>query len=114
MDGQFPIDIILQETDPELVKMELDLYWISKVGKDPVAFFEQNPNRSELWHVKDMDNSSKQYFTEVGNGVIDFKKIFDAQKISGMKHFFVEQDQSDDPMKSAEVSFKNLTEKILA
>ncbi len=114
LDGQLPIDIILRETDPELVKMELDLYWISKIGLNPVDFFKENPNRSVLWHVKDMDNTPEQLFTEVGNGVIDFKKIFEAQKVSGMKHFFIEQDQSYNPMKSIEVSFKNLTQNVLA
>ncbi|MFY0608278.1 MAG: sugar phosphate isomerase/epimerase [Cyclobacteriaceae bacterium] len=114
LDGQLPIDIILKDTDPALVKMELDLYWISKVGLDPVDFFDQNPSRSVLWHVKDMDNTSDKFFTEVGNGVIDFKRIFDAKRASGMEHFFIEQDQSDDPMRSIEVSFNNLTQKILA
>jgi len=114
LDGELPIDILLNETDPDLVKMETDLYWIVKAGYDPIAFFNKNPGRCALWHVKDMDTSPEQMFTEVGNGTIDFKPIFDNQEKAGMKYYFIEQDQSEDPMKSIEISYKNLTEKILS
>jgi sugar phosphate isomerase/epimerase len=91
--GQLPYDVLLNNTDKNLVKMELDLYWVTKAGHDPIELFNQHPGRFPLWHVKDMDNTSKHDFTEVGNGVIDFKKIFaDADK-SGLKYFFVEQDK---------------------
>lgn len=88
-----PYDILLKETDKDLVKMELDLYWATKAGHDPVELFNANPGRYPLWHVKDMDNTAAHAFTEVGNGVIDFKKIFAAAKTAGMKYFFVEQDK---------------------
>ena len=87
-----PYDILLA-TDENLVKMEVDLYWITKAGHDPVALFEQHPGRFPLWHVKDMDNTEKKDFTEVGSGIIDFKKIFKQSKKAGMKYFFVEQDK---------------------
>jgi len=90
--GQLPYDILLNNTDKNLVKMELDLYWVTKAGHDPVALFEKHPGRFPLWHVKDMDNTEKHAFTEVGNGTIDFKKIFKNAKTSGMQYFFVEQD----------------------
>ena len=92
-DGQMPYDILLNNTDKDLVKMELDLYWVYKAKQDPIAFFDKNPGRFPLWHVKDMDNTPQQAFTEVGNGTIDFKKIFSNAKKAGMKYFFVEQDK---------------------
>lgn len=91
--GILPFDILTKETPAELVKIELDLYWASKAGQDPVSLFKQHKGRIALWHVKDMDNTPKKHFTEVGNGVIDFASIFKNAKASGMKHFFVEQDE---------------------
>lgn len=113
IDGQFPIDILANESDPELVKFELDLYWVSKAGYDPIEQFNKFKGRVPLWHVKDMADTPEQGFAEVGEGTIDYKTIFAAKEISGMKYFFVEQDQSDDPMKSIEISINNLTQKIL-
>jgi sugar phosphate isomerase/epimerase len=86
-------DYLLNNTSAELVKMELDLYWISKTGNDPVAYFEKHPGRFPLWHVKDMQAGTKD-ITEVGNGTIDFDRIFAARKKAGLKHWFVEQDIS--------------------
>jgi sugar phosphate isomerase/epimerase len=91
--GKSGYDILLGETDPNLVKMELDLYWATKAGKDPVKLFEAHPGRFPLWHLKDMDNTPQHAFTEVGNGTIDFKRIFAAKPKAGMKYFFVEQDK---------------------
>jgi sugar phosphate isomerase/epimerase len=73
--------------------MELDLYWVTKAGHDPVEIFDHHPGRFPLWHVKDMDNTPQHDFTEVGNGVIDFKKIFNSADKAGLKYFFVEQDK---------------------
>lgn len=93
-DGKLPYDILLNETDNDLVKMEMDLYWVAKAGKDPIALFNQHPGRFPLWHVKDMDKTAEKNFTEVGNGTIDFKKIFANAELAGMKYFFVEQDKT--------------------
>jgi len=92
--GQLPYDALLNSTDKELVKMELDLYWATKAGHDPIELFRAHPGRFPLWHVKDMDKTDKKDFTEVGNGVIDFKKIFAEKNLAGMKYFFVEQDRT--------------------
>jgi sugar phosphate isomerase/epimerase len=100
-EGQLPYDILLNNTGKELVKMELDLYWTAKAGKDPIVLFNQNPGRYPLWHVKDMDNTPQKAFTEVGNGTIDFKRIMASAKTAGLKYFFVEQDStSGDPFDS--------------
>ncbi len=91
-DGKLPYDILLNTTDQNLVKMEMDLYWVTKAGKDPIALFKAHPGRFYLWHVKDMAKTENKEFTEVGNGIIDFKSIFANAKLSGMKYFFVEED----------------------
>ena len=90
-DDQYPYDILMA-TDKNLVKMEMDIYWIKKAEQDPIALFKKYPGRYPLWHVKDMDNTSEHSFTEVGNGIIDFKEIFKYKNLAGMKYFFVEQD----------------------
>jgi sugar phosphate isomerase/epimerase len=92
--GQLPYDLLLTGTDKNLLKMELDLYWATKAGQDPVALFKKHPGRFPLWHVKDMDKTAARNFTEVGNGSIDFKRIFAQANLAGMKYFFVEQDQT--------------------
>ncbi|HTI58326.1 sugar phosphate isomerase/epimerase [Mucilaginibacter sp.] len=91
-DGKYPYETLLENTDKSLVKMEIDLYWLTKAKQDPVALIEKHPGRFPLWHMKDMDKTEKQMFTEVGNGVIDFKKILEHSKKAGLKYFFVEQD----------------------
>lgn len=95
--GQTGLNMLLKETDSNLVKMELDIYWAVKAGYNPVDLFKANPGRYVMWHVKDMDNTERKYFTEVGNGTINFKSIFANAKLSGMKHFFVEQDVCPGP-----------------
>ena len=89
----FPYDVLLDKTDKDLVKMEVDLYWIKKAGQDPLALFQKHPGRFPLWHVKDMSKEADQAFAEVGNGIIDFKTIFQHKDEAGMKYFFVEQDK---------------------
>ncbi|MDR6942297.1 sugar phosphate isomerase/epimerase family protein [Mucilaginibacter pocheonensis] len=91
-DGKYPYETILQNTDKNLVKFEMDLYWITKANQDPIALFNENPGRFPLWHVKDLDKTPERKFTEVGNGIIDFKKIFAQSKKAGLQYFFVEQD----------------------
>lgn len=104
-------EYLLKNTDPELMKMELDLYWIVKAGQDPIAWFEKYPGRFPLWHVKDMEKGTKD-ITEVGNGSIDFDQIFAARKKAGLKEWFVEQDDSKgDIFKSIEQSHRYLDTK---
>jgi len=90
--GKYPYEILLDSTDKNLVKMEMDLYWVTKANQEPIALIDKHPGRFPLWHVKDMDKTPEKKFTEVGNGTIDFKKIFTQAKKSGLKYFFVEQD----------------------
>lgn len=114
LDGQTGYDILLKETDPGLVTFELDIYWASFAAEDPVAMFQQHKGRFELWHVKDMVTAPKKTFTEVGNGVIDFRKIFAAAKQAGMKHYFVEQDVCPGPpLESAEKSIRYIRQNLV-
>ncbi|MBO0935218.1 sugar phosphate isomerase/epimerase [Fibrella sp. HMF5335] len=109
VDGQLGYDILLKGTDPKLVKMELDLYWATIAGQDPVALFKKNPGRFPLVHMKDMAKTEKREFAEVGTGSINFQRIIDARKIGGIQHFFVEQDVcKQPPIEAIAVSFKNM------
>jgi sugar phosphate isomerase/epimerase len=109
LDGQVPYDVLLKETDAKLVKMELDLYWATHAGKDPVELFKQNPGRFPLVHMKDMAKTEKREFTEVGTGSIDFQRILDARKTAGIQHFFVEQDVcKNPPLEAIAISYKNV------
>ncbi|MFV5703680.1 sugar phosphate isomerase/epimerase family protein [Flavobacterium sp. XS2P12] len=111
VEGQIPYDLILKGTNANTVKMELDLAWAVKGGIDPVELFKQNPGRFPLWHVKDIDKNHEAVLA-VGSGTIDFKRIFDAAKIAGNKHFFVEHDLPKDSLESITSSY-NYLNKIL-
>lgn len=89
-------DLILAGTDPELVKMEMDFYWVTKAGKDAIPYFKANPGRYYACHVKDMDETGA--FAAAGTGILDLPKLIGAARESGVRHFFVEYDRSDDPM----------------
>jgi sugar phosphate isomerase/epimerase len=108
IEGHRPFDYILDNCDKALVKMELDLAWATKAKQDPVELFKLHPGRYPLWHVKDLDKTT-MLPAEVGSGVIDFKRIFDHAKDSGMKYFFVEQDQAPQPLQNVTNSYNYLS-----
>jgi sugar phosphate isomerase/epimerase len=99
--GQMGYDIILKETDPALVKLQMDLYWVAHAKQTPHEWFKRAPGRFVMWHVKDMHKVSRDY-TELGNGSIDFTRIWPDAKLAGLKHFFVEQggNFTHDPLRS--------------
>ena len=105
-DGTIPYDLLLAETDPKLVQMELDLFWIRKGGYQAQAYFEKYPGRFPLCHVKDMAEDEKM--VEVGSGKIDFAAIFAHSKHAGLKHYFVEHDNPADPLQSITASYQYL------
>jgi sugar phosphate isomerase/epimerase len=105
-DGQLPYDVLLAGTDAQLVQMEIDLFWIKKGGQDPLAYFEKHPGRFSLCHVKDMDEKEKM--VDVGKGKIEFGKIFTRAQQAGLKHFFVEHDNPEDPLESIAASYQHL------
>lgn len=111
VEGTRPFDYILNNTDKDLVKMELDLAWATKAKQDPVELFKLHPGRYPLWHVKDLDKTTKMP-AEVGTGVVDFKRIFDNAKESGMKYFFVEQDGAPQPLQNVTNSYNYLNKML--
>ena len=90
--GKVLYEVLLEETDPSLVQMELDLGWVLVTGNDPVRYFEKYPNRFPLWHLKDM-KKDKAESTEFGKGRINIAQMFRNASTSGMKYFFVEQEE---------------------
>ncbi|MDN3672272.1 sugar phosphate isomerase/epimerase [Flavobacterium branchiarum] len=96
-------EILLKETDRNLVYFEMDLYWVVYSKINQIELFRQNPGRFAMWHVKDMDKSDATLNTEIGSGSIDFKSIFEEAKLSGMKHFFVEQETNYMPNEIASI-----------
>jgi len=107
--------ILLNETDKNLVDFELDLYWVVRSGNDPIKLFTDNPGRFTMWHVKDMDKMNPDLNTEVGSGSINWKPIFADAKLSGMKHFFVEHETNykPNPIESVATSCTYLKKNIL-
>lgn len=112
VEGHRPFDYILNNTDKDLVKMELDLAWATKAKQDPIALFKMHPGRFPLWHVKDLDKNT-QAPVEVGTGIVDFKHAFDNVNESGMKYYFVEQDGAPQPLQNIANSY-NYLHKMLA
>lgn len=117
--GQIGYDIIMKETDPKLVKLQIDLYWVMHSSKrSPSELFSLQPGRFVMWHIKDMDKVSRDY-TEMGNGSIDYTKILPDATRSGMQYYYIEQggnfaiNPMDSITKSAAFFKKNL-EKHLA
>lgn len=107
--GKTGYEVLLKDTDPSLVNFEMDIYWVVRAGHDPVKIIKENPGRIKMWHLKDMASkqppsyttSGPQFFAPVGSGIINFKEIFKYKKESGMKYFFVEQDQTVLPVYEA-------------
>src|SRR5436853_835239 len=108
-DGQYALDILYRATDPDLVKGELDTYWIRKGGADPAAYIRQYSGRCPLIHLKDMAADEKQSFAEVGEGTLDWPAIFTAAEAGGARWYIVEQDVCPGPpLESIARSLRNL------
>jgi sugar phosphate isomerase/epimerase len=116
-DGVVGYDELLRSSDKNLVKMQMDCFWTTFAGKDPLEYFHQHPGRFVMLHIKDLkpgfksttDGFKGNPFTEVGTGVIDWKKVFAAAPEAGVKHYYVEQDMWDRPsLESARMSIDYL------
>ena len=108
VNGQVLYDILLTRTDADKVKMEMDLGWIIMAGFDPLKYFEKYPGRFPLWHLKDMDKVKKQS-TEFGKGMVDIPKLLQYKKQSGMKCFFLEQEEyTNNAMESIQYDYDYL------
>jgi len=121
VNGKLPYDELLKECDANLVKMEMDLCWITVAGGDPIKYFEKYPGRFPLVHAKDMKKLPKistaggqdfgdslKDMTSVGDGIIDWKRIFSYSETAGIKHYIVEHDKPADPMASITASYQYL------
>ena|ERR1700736_6235427 len=106
IDGKLPYDFLLTHTNPQFVKMEMDLCWITAAGQHPIPYFNRYPGRFPLVHVKDWTADGKM--AEVGKGAIDWKDIFAHSARAGIKHYFVEHDDPADPFESLRTSFAYL------
>lgn len=102
VDGVLPYDMLLSQTDPELVDMELDLFWISYAGVDPKPYLKEHAGRFTMLHVKDLTADRKM--AAVGEGAIDFAAIFAHAEQGGFKHYFVEHDNPVDAFASVTTS----------
>ena len=106
--GGLPYDVLLSETDKDLVKMELDLFWAVKAGVDPLTLFAANPGRFPLVHVKDMAKDGAM--VDVGTGTIDFKAIFAKAELAGIRHQFVEHDNSTNRITTIRQGYQSLSQ----
>lgn len=108
--GIVPMDYFLEHSDPANVNFQMDLYWVTKAGEDPLAWFAKAPGRFKSWHVKDMDDQGR--FAPVGTGSIDFARILEHKDESGMEYYFVEQDQTfgNTPIEAVTISHNALEE----
>ncbi|MET7621594.1 sugar phosphate isomerase/epimerase [Streptomyces sp. NPDC005408] len=107
VEGENLYEILLQETDPDLVAFELDLYWAAKGGADPRSLFVREPHRFPALHVKDMAPNGD--FADVGSGILDFPSMFDTARKGGVKQWLVEHDSPPDPFASALTSYTYLS-----
>jgi len=105
-DGIRPYDLLLAETDPQLVQMEIDLYWIARAGEDVLKYFVDHPGRFPLCHVKDMAEDGS--IATVGAGTIDFASIFAQSSQAGLRHYFVEHDWPTDSMVAVTEAYAHL------
>ncbi len=107
--GVVPIEYFLANSDPKTLNFQMDLFWVTKAGADPVAYFDKYPGRWKAWHVKDMDAEGR--FAPVGTGSIDFKRILAAERKAGVEFYLVEQDQTfggQTPLEAVALSHGNL------
>ena len=123
VEGKIPYyDVLLPELDKDLVTMELDLFWATKAGQNPVEMFKKYPGRFQLFHMKDAQTKEAPFyqpatkdFAPVGTGIVNFKEILANREKAGLKYMFVEQDYTQDgkPFDSIKTSITNLRTKLL-
>ncbi|HKO16903.1 MAG TPA: sugar phosphate isomerase/epimerase [Gemmatimonadaceae bacterium] len=111
VEGVLPFDLLLERTDPTLVKFEMDIYWVTKGGADPLAYLAKYPTRFTMVHAKDATAAPERAMVDVGSGTINFRRIFaeDANRGGYIQHVFVEHDQPADPMASIRNSYEYLS-----
>jgi sugar phosphate isomerase/epimerase len=124
LEGEIPFDLTLKRTEPNLVFFEMDIFWTTAGGADPIAYLDKYPGRFRLMHIKDMskdvrfpgDGGDPQqwislfpYLADPGSGVLDLKKILSHAKKSGVEHFLLEHDLTKNPDHTLENSYRFLS-----
>ena len=105
LDGILPYDVLLEMTEPKLVCFEMDFYWITRGGQNPLAYFTRWPGRFALVHAKDAGGAPPYQMEDVGAGIIDWRGIFSHEKQAGIERVFVERDDAPDAFASIAVSY---------
>ena len=108
MGGSVPLDMLFDRTDPNLVVFELDLYWVTRGGADPLTYISRYPGRVHLVHVKDSAGAPEHRQVDVGKGTIDFGKILSRREQAGIRHAFVEMDEPTNALETLRVSYQYL------
>jgi sugar phosphate isomerase/epimerase len=112
-DGKKPLELLIEETNPEWVKAELDIYWLTKAGEDPVQWLKRFKGRTPLVHLKDMTQDDEKFFAELGTGGVDLEGVINQGNQTNVEWFIVEQDQSRrSPLESVEISINFLKNKF--
>lgn len=105
-EGKIPQEILMDNTDPELVSFQADLYWFKKAGVDPLTYIEKYPGRFCSYHIKDANEELDQ--TDIGSGLVDFESILAKNKEAGIQYVFVEDERTNSPMENVETGFNYL------
>src|SRR5688572_7147932 len=110
MEGKIPLDLLLASTDPELVKLQMDVYWMTRGGRNAAAEIRRLGSRVATLHLKDMAATPQRGITTVGRGTIDFKAVLAAAADAKVSDCFVEEDAPAVPMDAARSSFAYLAQ----
>lgn len=109
IDGKLPYDILLEESDPELVRLEIDLYWVTKGGQDANGYLSRTAGRTGLVHVKESAGPPAHNMVNVGAGALDWKALLKTAWWGGVRHFFVEHDDPANPLAFCRASYAYLS-----
>lgn len=101
-------DVLVAETDPALVQLELDVYWYAKAGRDPIDFVTRHPGRVALLHAKDATAAPERRMVDVGAGTLDFARLLREGARAGVQHVFVEHDEPTDALATARAGWTHL------
>jgi sugar phosphate isomerase/epimerase len=117
MSGDFGQDVMMKNTDPNLVDFELDMYWVATAGHDIASWLKKYPHRFRLGHVKDRkkNTNEKDASVDLGTGSIDYAKVLRVAKDNGMKYFIVEQEKYEGttPLKAVQADAKYMKDLII-
>ena len=106
VDGIVPLELLIEETDPDLFDFEIDMYWVRRAGVAVLDVLRMAPERMTMAHIKDMDPSGE--IADVGDGTIDFAGILADPAAASMKHLFVEHDHPQDQFRTVAASYQSL------